>query len=101
MAVAQRGPVTAPDPLTGHLWAIMRGWFATTEQADAVAAGADPAAVDAEVINAATSIQCVRCHRLLADVHDAPCEPRRRETPRNAPCWCGSGAKFKRCHGTG
>jgi hypothetical protein len=20
--------------------------------------------------------------------------------PRNAPCWCGSGKKFKRCHGT-
>lgn len=29
-------------------------------------------------------------------------EPQRRETPklgRNDPCWCGSGKKFKQCHG--
>ena len=29
-------------------------------------------------------------------------EPQRRETPkigRNDPCWCGSGKKFKHCHG--
>jgi len=31
-----------------------------------------------------------------------PQEPYRREQPkvgRNDPCWCGSGVKFKKCHG--
>ena len=35
--------------------------------------------------------------------HHAAAEPYRRETPkvgRNDPCWCGSGKKFKKCHGT-
>lgn len=35
--------------------------------------------------------------------HDQPAEaPYRRETPklgRNDPCHCGSGKKFKKCHG--
>jgi len=34
--------------------------------------------------------------------HDAVPETYRRETPklgRNDPCYCGSGRKFKKCHG--
>ena len=35
--------------------------------------------------------------------HDhAPAEPYRRDTPklgRNDPCFCGSGKKYKKCHG--
>ena len=34
---------------------------------------------------------------------DAADEPFVRDQPkvgRNDPCWCGSGKKFKRCHGT-
>jgi hypothetical protein len=37
------------------------------------------------------------------DHHHATAEPYRREAPkvgRNDPCWCGSGKKFKKCHGT-
>jgi preprotein translocase subunit SecA len=33
---------------------------------------------------------------------DAPVKPVRRDEPkigRNDPCWCGSGKKFKKCHG--
>jgi preprotein translocase subunit SecA len=33
---------------------------------------------------------------------DAPVTTVRREEPkigRNDPCWCGSGKKFKKCHG--
>ncbi|QOJ30933.1 MAG: SEC-C domain-containing protein [Gammaproteobacteria bacterium] len=37
------------------------------------------------------------------DHHDhAPAEPYRRKTPklgRNDPCHCGSGKKYKKCHG--
>jgi SEC-C motif len=37
--------------------------------------------------------------------HDhAPALPYRREAPklgRNDPCFCGSGKKFKKCHGAG
>ncbi len=36
------------------------------------------------------------------DHHHEPAEPYRRETPklgRNDPCFCGSGRKFKKCHG--
>lgn len=36
------------------------------------------------------------------DHHNASQEPFRRETPklgRNDPCFCGSGKKFKKCHG--
>jgi uncharacterized protein YecA (UPF0149 family) len=32
-----------------------------------------------------------------------PAQPYRRETPklgRNDPCFCGSGKKFKKCHGS-
>ncbi len=35
--------------------------------------------------------------------HHAPAEPYRREAPklgRNDPCFCGSGRKYKKCHGT-
>jgi preprotein translocase subunit SecA len=35
--------------------------------------------------------------------HAAPQEPYRRDTPklgRNDPCHCGSGKKYKKCHGT-
>jgi preprotein translocase subunit SecA len=34
--------------------------------------------------------------------HHAAAVPYRREEPklgRNDPCWCGSGKKFKKCHG--
>ncbi len=34
--------------------------------------------------------------------HAAPVEPFRRDTPklgRNDPCHCGSGKKYKKCHG--
>ncbi|MCZ7631735.1 MAG: SEC-C metal-binding domain-containing protein [Microthrixaceae bacterium] len=27
------------------------------------------------------------------------CAPSGEKTPRNAPCPCGSGKKFKQCHG--
>jgi preprotein translocase subunit SecA len=33
---------------------------------------------------------------------DAPIKPVRRDEPkvgRNEPCWCGSGKKYKKCHG--
>jgi preprotein translocase subunit SecA len=33
---------------------------------------------------------------------DAPITPVKRDEPkvgRNDPCWCGSGKKFKKCHG--
>ena len=33
---------------------------------------------------------------------DAPVKPVRRDEPkigRNDPCWCGSGKKYKKCHG--
>jgi preprotein translocase subunit SecA len=33
---------------------------------------------------------------------DAPVKTVRRDEPkvgRNEPCWCGSGKKFKKCHG--
>ena len=33
---------------------------------------------------------------------DAPIKTVKREEPkigRNDPCWCGSGKKFKKCHG--
>lgn len=36
--------------------------------------------------------------------HEAAQETYRRETPklgRNDPCHCGSGRKFKKCHGAG
>ena len=36
--------------------------------------------------------------------HDPPQEPVRRAQPkigRNDPCHCGSGKKFKKCHGAG
>ena len=36
------------------------------------------------------------------DHHHHATEPYRRESPklgRNDPCWCGSGKKFKKCHG--
>jgi uncharacterized protein YchJ len=35
--------------------------------------------------------------------HHEPQQPFRREAPklgRNDPCFCGSGKKFKKCHGT-
>jgi hypothetical protein len=37
-----------------------------------------------------------------AHVHAAPTEPIVNRAPklgRNDPCWCGSGKKFKKCHG--
>ncbi|GIK33461.1 MAG: hypothetical protein AMXMBFR45_18050 [Gammaproteobacteria bacterium] len=36
------------------------------------------------------------------DHHHEPAEPYRRDTPklgRNDPCFCGSGKKYKKCHG--
>jgi preprotein translocase subunit SecA len=33
---------------------------------------------------------------------DAPVKTQRRDEPkigRNDPCWCGSGKKYKKCHG--
>ncbi|MDQ3385680.1 MAG: SEC-C metal-binding domain-containing protein, partial [Actinomycetota bacterium] len=58
-------------------------------------------------IAAAAKAQAVADGRLAADVAkaEAPAEnvPVRRteweKTPRNAPCPCGSGKKFKMCHG--
>jgi hypothetical protein len=38
----------------------------------------------------------------LAQMRRAPVEPEspHRKVGRNEPCWCGSGKKFKRCHGS-
>jgi hypothetical protein len=41
-------------------------------------------------------------HHHGPDQLQPPSEPYRRETPklgRNDPCFCGSGKKFKKCHG--
>jgi uncharacterized protein YchJ len=38
------------------------------------------------------------------DHHHEPMTPYRREEPkvgRNDPCFCGSGKKYKKCHGAG
>ena len=48
----------------------------------------------------ATSASAPRPPRVGGD--DAPVKTVRREEPkigRNDPCWCGSGKKFKKCHG--
>jgi preprotein translocase subunit SecA len=35
----------------------------------------------------------------VADVRVAPVVPEEKNLGRNDPCWCGSGKKFKKCHG--
>ncbi len=35
----------------------------------------------------------------VADVRSGPVLPKEKELGRNDPCWCGSGKKFKKCHG--
>jgi preprotein translocase subunit SecA len=35
----------------------------------------------------------------LADVRATPVDPEHKDIGRNDPCWCGSGKKYKKCHG--
>ena len=34
-----------------------------------------------------------------ANPHASPAAREQRKIGRNDPCWCGSGKKFKKCHG--
>jgi hypothetical protein len=53
--------------------------------------GVDAVSVDAET---ATRLSAVEGH-----VQRLVCELAMKHTPQNTPCFCGSGKKFKRCHG--
>lgn len=45
----------------------------------------------------ATSIE--KSAEAVADVRTAPPAPEDKDIGRNDPCWCGSGKKYKKCHG--
>ena len=49
---------------------------------------------------AAATSRTARCEEPI-EILPEPVEQRRVEIEvgRNDPCWCGSGKKFKRCHG--
>ena len=64
------------------------------------------AAADAGLENALTNVDAVAPGATELAAHAAPKETSARPTPkegdkigRNDPCWCGSGRKFKQCHG--
>jgi preprotein translocase subunit SecA len=59
----------------------------TAAGADAITAGA----AELGLVGAATALAELPVQHQVVNEHDIG---------RNDPCWCGSGKKFKRCHGS-
>ncbi|MEK7194587.1 MAG: SEC-C metal-binding domain-containing protein, partial [Patescibacteria group bacterium] len=56
-------------------------------------------ALDPNVTFNAPSTTTEKAAMALADVRATPISPEEKKVGRNDPCWCGSGKKFKKCHG--
>jgi len=87
------------DPLAQHVPAVLRAYLTHLEQSQVVAhifelRSALEGTVDEFLETVRTGHNAHHGHRPQAPVvHNAP------KTGRNDPCSCGSGKKFKKCHG--
>jgi hypothetical protein len=87
----------ARDPLGKHVVALVRARIAFLERTG----GRDLAALRAACDETLPELEAALVHGRAHHHHEAPA-PFVREAPkvgRNDPCPCGSGRKFKKCHG--
>jgi preprotein translocase subunit SecA len=89
-AAQQLDPSTAPASQTGPGRVQYSGGAGTT-QPSALAAAAGGATLAPEGPDPAGGEETATVVQRRVDEHDA--------IGRNDPCWCGSGKKFKKCHG--
>jgi hypothetical protein len=89
------------EALARHVPAVLGAFFDHLEAAQVVAQSFEVrqslAATAGEFLEAVESGQAAHHHapRQTPVVHTVA------KTGRNDPCWCGSGKKFKKCHGAG
>lgn len=86
-----------PRPLQ-HRWSLNEACLVGGEEAAAVAAGATPGP-DAERL--VREVVCLDCHVEFSQLNGRACVKRPVPMSRNHPCPCGSGRKYKHCHGKG
>jgi Predicted metal-binding protein related to the C-terminal domain of SecA len=82
-----------------HRWSLGQAWELTEEQAETVAAGADPESVGAELIF--RGVTCIDCHIDHSLAGGRSCVKHSVPIARNHPCPCGSGRKYRHCCGKG
>jgi len=87
------------DPAVPHVPELVRRYFAHLEEVQTVAN-----AFEVQQALDSTADEFVEAARSGRAAHHAapPTEPIVNRAPklgRNDPCWCGSGKKFKKCHG--
>jgi preprotein translocase subunit SecA len=94
---AGSAPVRAPRPAPRRATPLTYNDPSVSARTPAFAGAAAPAGGGSMAASAARAPQPAR-----VGGDDAPIKTVRREEPkigRNDPCWCGSGKKFKKCHG--
>lgn len=100
-----------------HLWGVTLMHQATEQTLDALDGGGGQPLLDADTLLMRPTVGCYVCEQPYSDELEAagcPGDPTGRTTAslripesrvsfsgvgRNDPCPCGSGAKYKRCHG--
>ncbi len=104
--VAQQDPLTAWQregyEMFEHLLdAVDADFVRYITHVEAMPAVEEVAGVDEGLVGAVTNAAAVAPGGLELPAHQATTEPEptERKLGRNEPCWCGSGRKFKQCHG--
>jgi hypothetical protein len=87
------------DPLIPHVPALVRSYYAHLEEVETIA---NPFEIQRALD--ATGEEFIEAARTGRSAHHgatptAPIVNRAPKLGRNDPCWCGSGKKFKKCHG--
>lgn len=94
------GRFSRKDPLAAQVPAVLEAFFAHLEKAAVVSH-----AFEIRQGLAATAPEFLEAVRKGAPAHhreqQEPVVNRAAKTGRNDPCFCGSGVKFKKCHGRG
>jgi uncharacterized protein YecA (UPF0149 family) len=83
-----------------HKWQAGCVWDLSDEQAAAVAQGASMGDIGLDIPEVAL-FECAACCLSYENAVGFPCRPQVVPIARNRPCPCGSGRKYKRCHGRG
>jgi preprotein translocase subunit SecA len=108
VGLASRRAVPSPlsPPAAGGATAVVAGQAATTTAAapgSAIVRGAVPAAPVARNVRESLGDEPVTPAAGATSGSDGGARPGYTPTGerigRNDPCWCGSGAKYKKCHG--